>query len=102
MFSNEFTIYYCPFDGKRCRVFTALHRRKGLYVAVGCVIDKHYKNFHKCPRYCPDIINKRDEHHCPFDGGFCKNVRGCHDAFCFSNEMPIPKNCPRAKIKLWR
>lgn len=71
-------------------------------MAVGCVIDKHYKNFHKCSRYCVDLLHKRDEHHCPFDGEFCKNVQGCQDVFCFSNEMPIPKNCPRAEIQLMR
>ena len=103
MESSSCAIYHCVFDGRRCRVFTALRRRTGLYFAVGCVVDKHDKNFHNCSRYDIERAGKQDTHHCPFDGDLCKHVRGCQDAFFFSNEMSMPKYCPRASIRMmWR
>jgi len=93
-------IYCCPFDGLRCRIFEALRQRKsGLYFAVGCVIDKDDKNFHRCSRYVAERVGKRDTHHCPFDGDFCKHVRRCQDVFFFTNELPLPNYCYRAKIR---
>ena len=93
-------IYCCPFDGLRCRIFEALRRREaGLYFAVGCVIDKDDKNFHRCSRYVAEHVGKPDTHHCPFDGDFCKYVRRCQDVFFFTNELPLPKYCYRAKIR---
>ena len=99
MGSTGSPIYYCVFDGLRCRVFSALRRRNGLYFAVECVVDKNYNNYHKCSRYDADRIGKRDTHHCPFDGDFCKYVQGCKDAWFFTNELPLPKYCSRAKIR---
>jgi len=93
-------IYYCPFDGLPCRLFVALRRRKGgLYFAVECVVNKNYKNSHKCSRYNAERVVKRETHHCPFDGDFCKYVRGCQDALFFSNELPLPLYCSRAIIR---
>lgn len=93
-------IFHCPFDGLRCRIFEALRlRESGLYFAIGCVIDKKDKNFHKCSRYVVKQVNKKNTHHCPFDGDFCKHVRGCQDVFFFSNGLPLSKYCRRAKIR---
>lgn len=93
-------IYYCVFDGLRCRVFVALRRRKGgLYFAVGCVVDKNYKDSHKCSRYDVECLSKIETHRCPFDGDFCKYVRGCRDVLFFSNELPVPLFCFRAIIR---
>lgn len=78
----------------------ALRRRKGgLYYAVECVVNKNDKNSSKCSRYVAQRVGKPDTHHCPFDGDLCKHVRGCQDALFFSNELPLPKYCSRAKMR---
>ena len=78
----------------------ALRRRKGgLYFAVECVVNKNYKNSHNCSRYDAERVGKLGTHHCPFDGDFCKYVRGCRDALFFSNELPLPLFCFRAIIR---
>jgi hypothetical protein len=93
-------VYYCVFDGLSCRFFEALRRREGgLYFAVGCVVNKDDKNFHNCSRFVAERVGKRETHHCPFDGDFCKYVRGCQDALFFSNGLPLPQYCSRAKIR---
>ena len=93
-------VYHCVFDGLRCRLFVALRRRKwGLYFAVECVVNKNYKNTHKCSRYDAERIGKIEVHHCPFDGDFCKYVRVCRDASFFSNELPLPLFCFRAIVR---
>lgn len=76
--------YYCVFDGLLCRYFGSLRRRKrGLYFAVECVVNKNYKNYYKCSRYNPELVAKSATHHCPFDGNLCKYVRGCQECSIF-------------------
>ena len=93
-------VYHCVFDGLRCRLFEALRRRNGgLYLAIECVVTKNYKNSYKCSRFEVKSISKRETHHCPFDGNFCKHVRGCQDVLFFSNFLPLPCHCSRAAIR---
>jgi len=98
--NNGSPLFYCPFDGLRCRTFEALRRREhGLYFAVDCVVNKKCNNSHNCGRYDSKRVGKRDTHHCPFDGENCKHVRGCQDVIFFANGLPLPKYCHRAKIR---
>ena len=93
-------IYYCVLDGLRCRLFDALRQRRGgLYFAVECVVNKNYKNINKCSRYNVRLLERWETHHCPFDGNFCKNVRGCQDTWFFGNDLPLPLYCSRAIIR---
>ncbi len=97
--SDNSPIYYCAFDGLRCRLFVALRRRKGgLYFAVECVVNKNYKNSQKCLRYDVKRLDRHETHHCSFDGDFCRRVRGCQDALFFSNDLPL--YCLRAVIRM--
>lgn len=92
-------IYFCVFDGSRCRRFEALRRESGYCNGCGCVVDKTFKPHPNCSHFVLEHVGKRETHRCPFDGDFCKHVRGCLDAWFFGNFLPLPNYCSRAKIR---